>query len=187
MNPVVDELDADNASRVVERGVCCPLITTRPVIGYVSGERSMHPWRPVGNGRLQINRRFQRLDLELHQFRRVLRKTLALRYHQGQRVAHMTCVVADQHGALGLVHRTAIGGSHVVHAGERAFAVSPPVIAGKNRQHPRHGHRAVGTYGVDPGMGMGTADKHRVRGTGQHHVVDVLPGAGEKPPVFDSG
>ena len=138
----------------------------------------MHEWSLVGNRRLQVNRCWQSLHIELNQLRRVQRKAVALSHHQGQRVAHVAGIVADQNGTLNLVHHTAIGRGHAVHAGKCALTISLPVRLGENRQHPRQGFRIAGANRPDPCVGVGTAHEHREGGAGRHQIVDILSGAG---------
>ena len=83
-------------------------------------------------------------------------------------------------------HRRTVVGGDVPQDVGIAAAVAPPILAGEDGEHSRHGPRPVGRDRPDAGARVGAADEGRIGLPRQADVVHEPAPPGQKAVVFDA-
>ena len=161
-------------------------IAEPPVVGDVAAERLVHQRRIRLDRPRQVGDRGERLPGDIDRSRSIGRRVRVFGDDEGHRIAHVTGLAGGEDRPAGERHRgTVVGGDIPQHVG-LAAAVAPPVLAGEDGQHPRHGPRALGGDRSDAGTGVGAADEGGIRLPRQADVVHEPAPAGQEPIVLNA-
>ena len=136
--------------------------------------------RAVLRGRLRVDRRVERLVVNVDVFQRVLRLVAALRHHHRDGVAHVPHLVLRNRR---MVRHDQVGVRYVPRARNRV-QVPLDVRAGVDREYARLARRRARVDARDVRMGVRTPKNRRVRHARQFDVVRIRGAARYEPGVL---
>jgi len=179
---IVDEFDLRDVGGAGERCIDRRLVADRPRVAAVARCLVVDPGRTALQRFDGAGNRRQHLVVDRDGFGGVLCLVARMRDHHRHGITHVAHLSLRQHRMRRLVHRLAVG------AGDEPAARQPvhprEILAGVDRDDPRHRLRLGRVDGRDARVRVRRAQEEGVRRIVRVHVVGELPGAGEEADVL---
>ena len=185
-DPVVEEIEADDARGLGERGVGRLGVAgvVVPVEHDVAGDMVEQLRRAGADRGFGVGHRRQRVVFDLDRFRGIARRGQSLGDHQRHRLADMAHLAERQHRPRCIVPRLSVAAHERHRARHVAETVGAYVLSGSDEQHARHAARRRGVDALDRRMRRRRAQHEGMRHARQDDVVGITPLPPDQPKIL---
>ena len=182
--PVVHQLKLHHMLGLGEGRIRRRLVANMPIVTNIGRDIIMHRRRAERLGLMHIRRRRQHVVIDDNGLGSIARLRPAGRHHQRHRIAHKAHLALGQHRVRRLGHGRAILVVDLPATGHAADLIGRHILAGENRNHPRHGPRSGEVERPDPRMRMRAAQKPGIGLARAIDIIGVMAAAGEETQIF---